>query len=225
MSEFILKESVALNLEKSCCKKVLEKWGISWSAEISSMADHVHSTGRGELQACPFPCRYEDGAVILNSANGEVLLNYTGSPELVDADWMFLYSGTVGSALSEYASSGELEKIAVVVTALGEIQERVFCLVEEWAERRGLGVGSLLSPGSADGLSIEESIKIGQLLNSADIGVNVSPEGYLSPDYSIIGMVPVDKNFKEKKVTFLCYLCKNWSSCPLSRTRDERYVK
>lgn len=128
---------------------------------------------------------------------------------------LILGAGTVGGKLSSLAESGDPWLKAMTVAMLGKGQERFFRIAEMVARLRLDPIGAFHTPGSAGEMDLSVNSTIGSLLDVRSLGIEVQPNGELSPSYSWIGLVPLGEG--TDKVSFLCHRCPYSISCPLRR--------
>ncbi len=128
---------------------------------------------------------------------------------------LVLGAGTVGPKLSSLAESGNPWLKAVTVAMLGKGQDRFFRIAEMVARLRLDPIGAFHTPGSAGEMDLSVNLTVGSLLDVRSLGIEVEPNGELSPSYSWIGVVPLGEG--TDKVSFLCHRCPYSVSCPLRR--------
>jgi hypothetical protein len=101
----------------------------------------------------------------------------------------------------------------VGVYALLQVSHAVFHQVERLAETRGLGVGSVISPGALVGWPLEEQGRLCSLLPLNRIGVRLNSSGVLIPQKSVSFLVGIGTSYSSKKVEIPCQVCTNEGAC------------
>jgi hypothetical protein len=101
----------------------------------------------------------------------------------------------------------------VGVYALLQVSRAVFHEVERLAETRGLGVGSVISPGALAGWPLEEQRRLCSLLPLSLVGVRLNSSGVLIPQKSVSFLVGIGISYSSKEVEIPCLVCTNEGAC------------